>query len=235
MRPELMPVSNERFTWGERLRGLSDGWRIAVLFGIVVGGIYSGLFTATESAAVGVIAAIIMAVANHGLNSASLISAGREAAGTCAMIFLILIGAGLFGQFVALSGIATGLANAIATTDLHPQVVLLLILLLYLPLGMFLEPISMCLITLPIVVPGIKALGFDPIWFGVLVVKMSELANITPPLGVNVFVIKGIRPDLRVTTVFRGASFFVLLELFTLMLLVAFPSISLTIPNMIMK
>jgi TRAP-type C4-dicarboxylate transport system permease large subunit len=97
---------------------------------------------------------------------------------------------------------------------------------------MFLEPISMCLITLPIVVPAIKNLGYDPIWFGVLMVKMSELANITPPVGVNLFVIKGIRPDLSLSTVFKGASFFVFLELITLALLVFFPSISLFIPNL---
>lgn len=234
-RPELMPVATERFTWGERVRGLRDGWRIAVLFTIVVGGIYSGFVTATESAAVGAVVAFAMAVAEHGLDGQNLIKAAREAAGTCAMIFLILIGAGLLGQFIALSGLATGLASAIATSTLSRGVILLLILLMYIPLGMFLEPISMCLITLPIVFPAITALGYDPIWFGVLMVKMSEIANITPPLGVNVFVIKGIRSDLSLSTVFKGASFFVGLEMITLGLLVFFPQISLVIPNMLMK
>jgi tripartite ATP-independent transporter DctM subunit len=234
-RPDLMPVANVRFGWGERLRGLRDGWRIAVLFAIIIGGIYTGLFTATESAAVGAVAAFAMAVARHGFNGPDLLRAAGEAARTCAMIFLVLIGAGLFGQFVALSGLGSSVSEMIATSTLPRHAILALILLMYVPLGMFLEPISMCLITLPVVVPAIKALGFDPIWFGVLIVKVSELANITPPLGVNVFVIKGIRPDLQLSTVFRGAGFFVVLEVLTLAILVAFPQISLLIPNAIMK
>ncbi|MGE0796917.1 MAG: TRAP transporter large permease [Lautropia sp.] len=234
-RPDLMPTADVRYSWGERLRGLKDGWRIALLFTIIIGGIYTGLFTATESAAVGALAAFAMAVAHRGFNGPDLLRAASEAARTCAMIFLILIGAGLFGQFVALSGLASAVSDLIASSTLSPHAILALILLMYLPLGMFLEPISMCLITLPVVVPAIKALGFDPIWFGVLIVKMCELANITPPLGVNVFVIKGIRPDIPLSTVFRGAAFFVLLEIVTLVILVAFPAISLVIPNAISK
>lgn len=234
-RPDLMPTATERFSWGERIKGLRDGWRIALLFLVVVGGIYSGLLTATESAAVGAVVAFAMSVAKHGLDRKNLMTSAREAAGTCAMIFLILIGAGLLGQFAAISGIATGLASAVSASTLPREAILALILLMYIPLGMFLEPISMCLITLPIVVPAIRAMGYDPIWFGVLMVKMSELANITPPLGVNVFVIKGVRPDLKLSTVFKGASFFVGLELITLALLVFFPSISLFIPNLMSK
>jgi tripartite ATP-independent transporter DctM subunit len=231
-RPDLMPVAKERFTWGERIVGLRDGWRIALLFTVVVGGIYSGFFTATESAAVGAIAAFAMSVAKHGLDRKNMVAAARDAASVCAMIFLILIGAGLLSQFVAIAGLATGLASLISSSTLSREAILALILLMYIPLGMFLEPISMCLITLPIVFPAIKNLGYDPIWFGVLMVKMSELANITPPVGVNLFVIKGIKPELSLTTVFQGASFFVVLELITLALLVFFPSISLFIPNL---
>jgi len=231
-RPDLMPVANERFTWKEKFVGLRDGWRIAALFAVVVGGIYTGFFTATESAAVGAIVAFVMSIAVHGFDRKNLSSAARDAAGVCAMIFLILIGAGLLSQFVAIAGLATSLATAISSSSLSKEAILALILLMYIPLGMFLEPISMCLITLPIVVPAIKNLGYDPVWFGVLMVKMSELANITPPVGVNLFVIKGIRPDLSLTTVFKGASFFVFLEIITLALLVFFPSISLFIPNL---
>ena len=231
-RPDLMPVAKERFTWGERIVGLRDGWRIALLFTVVVGGIYSGFLTATESAAVGAIAAFAMSVAKHGFDRKNMVAAARDAAGVCAMIFLILIGAGLLSQFVAIAGLATGMASLISSSTLSREAILSLILLMYIPLGMFLEPISMCLITLPIVFPAIKNLGYDPIWFGVLMVKMSELANITPPVGVNLFVIKGIKPELSLTTVFQGASFFVVLELITLALLVFFPSISLFIPNL---
>ena len=232
VRPDLMPVASERSTWSQRISGLRDGWRIMVLFAVVVGGIYTGLLTAVESAAVGAVVAFAMAVAKHGLDRGNLVKAARDAASICAMIFLILIGAGLLSQFIAVAGLATELASTVSSSALPREMILALILLMYIPLGMFLEPISMCLITLPIVVPAIKALGYDPIWFGVLMVKMCELANITPPVGVNLFVIKGVRSDLSLTTVFKGASFFVLLEIVTLALLVFFPSISLFIPNL---
>jgi TRAP-type C4-dicarboxylate transport system permease large subunit len=160
---------------------------------------------------------------------------GRESARICSMIFLILVGAGLFSQYVALSGLATGFTKVVVDLEINRYVLLTLILLAYVPLGMFLEPISMCLITLPIVFPAITKLGFDGIWFGILVTKMSELANITPPVGVNVYVIRGMSRDISLENVFRGASLFVFLEIIILAILVAFPQISLWLPNLMFK
>ena len=129
-----------------------------------------------------------------------------------------------------MSGIATGVSRYVTALEVSPYLILLLILLMYIPLGMLLEPISMCLITLPVVFPTVTGLGFDPIWFGVLVVKMSELANITPPLGLNVYVIRGLDRTVPLATVFKGASLFVLLEILILTMLIVFPQISTFLP-----
>ena len=234
LRPDLMPTADQRFSWRQRVSGLRDGWGVAVLFGVIVGGIYSGLFTVTEAAAVGAVAAFLMVLARQGFQWRELLTSGREAAGSCAMIFLILIGAGLLSQYIALSGLGRLLGGIVADSSLPAWVILAIILAAYIPLGMFLEPISLCLITLPIVFPTVTALGYDPVWFGIIVVKMSELANITPPLGVNVFVIKAVDPEMPISAVFRGAGFFVLLELVTLALLVALPEISLLLPQLML-
>ena len=231
-RPELMPVATDRYSWSERFSVLKEGWSVAVLFFVIIGGIYTGLFTANEAAAVGSVAAFLILLFRRGFKLGPLIEGGVDAAATSAMIFLILIGAGLLGQYVALSGFATDVARLLAASDWNRYILLLLILLAYVPLGMFLEPISMCLITLPIVFPIIQHLGFDPIWFGILVVKMSELANITPPLGVNIFVVKGVAPEITLESAFKGAGLFVVLELVTLALLILFPSISLYLPSL---
>ncbi len=232
VRPNLMPSVQAPVPWRDRLSGLRDGWGVALLFGVIIGGIYSGAFTATEAAAVGAVTAFLLVLLKRGLDLRSLLHSSREAAGSCAMLFLILIGAGLFSQYIALSGLARAAAALIQGSDWPRWVILWCILLAYIPLGMFLEPISMCLITLPIVFPTITALGYDPVWFGIIIVKMSELANITPPLGVNVFVIKAIDPGIQISSVFRGATFFVLLELVTLVLLVSIPDISLMLPRL---
>jgi tripartite ATP-independent transporter DctM subunit len=232
VRPDLMPVSSERFSWRQRIATIKDGWAIVVLFTIIIGGIYSGLFTANEAAAVGAMAAFLLLLLRHGLRLQPVIAGGLDAAATSAMLFLILIGAGLLGQYVALSGIATDLARLLAGSHWNRYVILTLILLAYVPLGMFLEPISMCLITLPIVFPAIQHLGFDPIWFGIIIVKMSELANITPPLGVNVFVVQGVNPSISLDRVFKGASLFVGLEVITIAILILVPGIALYLPSL---
>ncbi|WP_342641732.1 TRAP transporter large permease [Rhodoligotrophos ferricapiens] len=231
-KPQLMPVASERFSWRERFETLKDGWGVAALFFVIIGGIYAGFFTANEAAAVGAVAAFLLLILRRGFRLGPLIEGGLDAASTSAMIFLILIGAGLLGQYVALSGLATDISRLLAASEWNRYVVLFLILLAYVPLGMFLEPISMCLITLPIVFPVIQHLGFDAIWFGILIVKMSELANITPPLGVNVFVVKGVIPGISLDDTFKGASLFVILEVITILLLIIFPQISLFIPSM---
>lgn len=227
LRPDLMPRAPVRFTMREKLGGLKEGWGIAVLFGVLMGGIYGGYFTVTEAAAAGAATAAILLFARKGFAWHELISGGRQTATATAMIFFILIGAGVFSRYVALSGLANDLSQFITALEVSPWVILVAIVIVYIPLGMFLEPISMVLITMPIVFPVITGLGFDPIWFGILVVKVSELANISPPIGVNIFVLRTVDKSLSLATIYKGTLLFVLLELVTLILLIAFPQISL--------
>lgn len=229
VRPGLMPVANVKFTWRERFTGLADGWGILVLFSVLMGGLYGGIFTVTEAAAAGAVTAAVILIARRGFDWRAILGAAMAAARGSAMIFLILIGAGLFSQYVALSGLATDISGALTNLDLPRYMILILILAALIPLGMILEPISITLITMPIVFPLMLKLEFNPIWFGILVVKVSELANITPPIGVNVFVIRSVNRDIPLQKIFAGAFLFMILEIITLVILIAFPPISLSL------
>ncbi|WP_173933950.1 TRAP transporter large permease [Chelativorans sp. Marseille-P2723] len=227
LRPELMPRAPVRFTLREKLAGLKDSWGIIVLFGVLMGGIYGGYFTVTEASAAGAATAAALLFIRKGFAWRELFSGGRQTAKATAMIFFILIGAGVFSRYVAMSGLANDLSHFIASLEMSRWVILVAIISVYIPLGMFLEPISMVLITMPIVFPVIVNLGFDPIWFGILIVKVSELANISPPIGVNIFVLRTVDKSLSLSTIYKGMGLFVLLEIVTLILLIAFPQISL--------
>lgn len=226
-RPDLMPTAPVRFTLREKVTGLKDGWGIVVLFGVLMGGIYGGIFTVTEAAAAGVATAVLLLFLRKGFAWRELFSGGADAAKGTAMIFLILIGAGVFSRYVALSGLANDLSEWLVAMEVSRWWILLAIIGVYIPGGMFLDPISMVLITMPIVFPVVMQLGFDPVWFGILIVKVCELANISPPVGVNIFVIRSVDRLIPLTAVFKGMSLFMFLEIITLALLMAFPQISL--------
>jgi len=226
-RPDLMPTARVGFTLREKVSGLRDGWGILVLFGVLMGGIYGGIFTVTEAAAAGVATAAILLILRKGFDWRSIFTSGREAAKASAMIFFILVGAGVFSRYVALSGLANGLSGFLTTLEVSRWWILIAIIAVYIPLGTFLEPISMVLITMPIVFPVIVDLGFDPIWFGILIVKVCELANISPPVGVNIFVLRTVDRTMPLSTIYKGTGLFMVLEIITLILLVAFPQISL--------
>jgi TRAP-type C4-dicarboxylate transport system permease large subunit len=157
------------------------------------------------------------------------VGGGTESAKASAMIFFILIGAGVFSRYVALSGIANDLSEFLTRLEVSRWWILIAIIAVYIPLGTFLEPISMVLITMPIVFPVIVRLEFDPVWFGILIVKVSELANISPPVGVNIFVLRTIDRTMPLSTIFKGTFLFMVLEIVTLILLCAFPQISLVL------
>ena len=227
VKPEMMPTAPAKFTLREKVAGLKDGWGIVVLFGVLMGGIYGGFFTVTEAAAAGVATAAILLLIRKGFAWRDVLGSGSEAAKSSAMIFFILIGAGVFGRYVAMSGLANDLSEWLTALELSRWWILLAIIAVYIPLGTFLEPISMVLITMPIVFPVIVDLGFDPIWFGILIVKVCELANISPPVGVNIFVLRTVDRNMPLSTIFKGTFLFMVLEIITLALLVAFPQISL--------
>lgn len=226
-----------RAPWGERIRATGQAWQVLVLFVLVLGGIYVGLVTPTEAGAIGTLAALLMLLFSRVARATlgdSLMESFRSTATTTVMILFTMIGAGIFSYFLTLVQIPQAIAGAIVQSGISPHLVVAVLLLLYVPLGMFLDAFSMMVITLPIVFPTVTGLGFDPIWFGILCVKMCEIGLITPPVGLNCFVIAGIDRDTSLTDVFRGALWFVAMEMFTVVVLFVFPTITTWLPETMM-
>ena len=230
--PKLGPKS-ERFTAREVAQSIFDIWPVGALFAAVIGGIYSGILTPTEAGGVGASGALLIALFAKGFNRHKLFAALLEATTTSAMIFTILIGVGLLGYFITLTDLPLSFANFLNTLDVSRYVIYVLILLLYLVLGMVMNIIPMMMLTLPILFPTIVSLGFDPIWFGVIMAIMIEMGQITPPVGINVYVIHGVAKKYNVSmaTIYRGIIPFVIVEIVVIILLTVFPEITLWLPN----
>ncbi|MCX7560624.1 TRAP transporter large permease [Sulfitobacter sp. F26204] len=229
--PAEAPMSEETFTRAERMKALYNTWPALVVFGIILGGIYGGFFTATEAAAVSAAAAVLIGVVLRRLSWAAFVDSLRQTAYQTAMIFLIAFGAKMFVSFVALTRIMPWSVDLMQSLDLEQWQMLFAICLIYLVLGMFLDPIGILLLTLPFVIPLVEGMDLNLIWFGVIVVKLLEIGLITPPVGLNAFVIKSvIGNQIQTHTIFAGIARFLVADLIVLALLVAFPIISLTIP-----
>lgn len=223
--------------WGLRLRASLDAWQVVVLFLVVLGGIYLGLVTPTEAGAIGAVAALLMLLAHRGSRGSlrdRLLESFRSTSTTTVMILFTMIGAGIFSYFLTLIQLPQAIATFVVESDISPYAVIALLLVVYIPLGMFLDAFSMMVITLPIMFPTVVQLGFDPIWFGILAVKMCEIGLITPPVGLNCFVIAGIDRETPLADVFRGAFWFVLLEIVTVTLIFLFPIIVTWLPDTMM-
>lgn len=223
-----------RASWGARIRATGTAWQVFVLFIVVLGGIYLGFVTPTEAGAIGAFVALILLLVSRAGRSgllAKLIDSFRSTINTTVMILFTMIGAGIFSYFLTLIQVPQQLAEYVSESGVPPHLIVALFLLVFMPLGMFLDAFSMMVITLPIMFPTVEALGFDPIWFGILTVKMVEIGLITPPVGLNVYVIAGIDRETPLTTIFRGAGWFVLMELFTVVVLFAFPDIITWLPD----
>jgi len=202
----------------------------AVLALTVLGGIYGGVFTPSEAAAIGVSLAFIYALAIGRLNRENITSALLETGRIAAMVFFVLIGATMFNTFMATSGLPVALSESLVSLHFTPLITLVLILLLYVVLGMFMDAMGMMLLTLPIFLPVYQSFEFNLIWIGVLTVRMVELGSITPPLGLHVFVVAGIAQDIRVEDIFRGVIPFALIGVVNIAILVMFPQLSLWLP-----
>lgn len=207
---------------------------ILALFTVVMGGIYVGIFSPTEAAGVGAFGAIVLAALRKRLNWAVAREALIETAVTTGMLFMILIGTSVLQFFIETSTLPRVIVDWIGALGLPPVGVIVLIIIVYILLGCFLDSLSMMLITLPILFPVVMDLGYDPIWFGVLVVSVVEIGLITPPLGMNLFVITASVENLRFETVAIGALPFIAADMVRLTLLVAFPSLSLALPALLM-
>src|SRR5687767_3796311 len=194
----------ERSTWRERLLAIKDVWGVAALFIFVMGGIYGGLFTATEGAGMGAFGALVFALWRRALTWRTLYGALLESARTTAMLFMILIGALMFSEFINITTMPGDLRAFVSRFEVHPTLVMLAICAIYVALGTAMEELSMVLLTMPVFFPVVVHLGFDPVWFGIIVVCVVEIGLISPPVGMNLFVLKTLLPDVTTGAVFRG-------------------------------
>ncbi|MDZ4076391.1 MAG: TRAP transporter permease [Hylemonella sp.] len=229
-RPGFLPAG-ERKSWSERLASLKDVWAPLALFVFVIGGLYGGLFTPSEAGGMGAAGAFILGVVRRRLNLAQIREALLEATRTSAAVFTVLIGALLFGYFLTITQTPQKVTEFLTDLGLSRYALLAIIMGMYLVLGCLMDAMAMIILTVPIIYPLIVQLGFDPIWFGVIIVMTVELGLIHPPVGMNVFVIKSVVQDVTFTQIFRGVLPFIGTDLIRLVILIAFPAIALWLPG----
>ncbi|MGB0734567.1 MAG: TRAP transporter large permease [Paracoccaceae bacterium] len=230
LHPESGPAG-EKSTWKQKLNATLKTWAITALFATVIGGIYFGVFTPTEAAGVGAFGALFIAFSRKRLNREMMKETLLETGQTSAMIFTILIGAITLNNLVIFSGLANALADFVSGLDMSPATVMLIILLMYLIMGCFLDALAMILLTVPIFYPIVIDLGYDPIWFGIIVVMVVELGLITPPIGMNVFVIKGMAQSVPLVSIYKGVLPFVIGQVVLIIAVFLIPEIALWLPE----
>ncbi len=232
LNPELAPYERESITLTDKLAALKDTWPVILIMFGIFGGLFSGVFTATEAGAVGAFLSCVVAAVKRSLTWARFRDAILETLLTTGILIIIAVGASLLTRFLALSGAGSFLSELIIGAEVSTTLVLIAIVLVYLLLGMFLEPIGAMLLTLPIVLPIIDSAGFSLLWFGVVLTKLLEIGMITPPIGMNVFVIKGVVGNLASTTaIFKGILWFLAMDLVVLVFLIAYPQFILYLPE----
>jgi len=219
-------------TLKEKLFSLKDSWEILFLFALVMGGLYGGVFTPTEAAGVGAFLALVFGLARRRLTPKKFKESLIESGKITSMVFVILIGAMIFGYMLSITRLPHAMASYATTAPLDRYVILIMILVVYLIFGCFLSSLAMIVLTIPVFFPVIVALKFDPIWFGILVTRLAEIGAITPPYGINVFVIKGVAKDVPITTIYRGVFPFIITDLVHVALLICVPQISLFLPSL---
>lgn len=224
--PERGPAGDHT-GWPERLRKLSKVWGVLALFVLVVGGLYSGLFTATQAGSIGALGSLLFAMARRKLSLRIAYDALCEAAKTTGMIFTIIFGGKVFANMVTVSGFTTQMVNGIQSLALPAIGVILVIVLIYIVLGSLMEGLSMMLLTVPVFAAIVEPLGINMIWFGVFVVMMMEIGLIHPPVGMNMFMVKTVMPDLSLKTILIGTIPFLIANIIALGFLIAFPNIAL--------
>ncbi|WP_068313007.1 TRAP transporter large permease [Polycladidibacter hongkongensis] len=236
--PEAGPAG-ARASWAERLGALRDVWAVLLLFFLVIGGLYGMFdfaplnltFSPTEAAGMGAMGAFLIAFARGNLGFGDIMDVLKETCFTAAALFAVLIGAQIFSNFINLAGLPQALIELVTAYSVSPWVVMLMIIGIYILLGCVFESLSMLLLTVPIFFPVVTSLGFDAIWFGIVVVVVTEISLITPPVGLNVFILKGVVGNVSTATIFKGVTPFWVADLIRLALLVGIPAITLFLPN----
>ena len=230
--PKTAP-RGERLSWKQRGRETRNSWAVVLLAVSVSGGIYSGIFTVAEAAAVGASMALIISLVRRRLTGKSFLASLGDTASNTGLIFVIIIGASVFSYFATLSGLPAAIVAWIEALGLPPLGVIALLMLFFLVLGSIFDTIAAMVLTLPFVYPLVIGLGYDPIWWGVINIVVIELGMITPPIGINVFVLHGMARKLPLKTIFSGVTPFLLADLVRLILLILFPALSLWLPSML--
>ena len=230
IKPELAPKL-ERTSMMEKLRTIPQLAGIALVVGVILVGIYFGIMTPTEAAAVATAIMLVMALAKK-IGFDDFRSGILDTIKTTVMIFMVIWGVLVFVRFLAFTGLPASITETIVGLDVSRGVILLIIIIMYLLLGMVLDGIGMMMLTLPVIYPTIIGLGYDPIWFGVLLVKLIEIGVVTPPVGLNCYVVNGIRPDIPLHEVFKGVAPFLVGEVVIIGIIVLFPDLVLMLPNM---
>jgi len=229
-RPGFLP-SGPRATWPERIESVKGVWATMLLFAFVIGGLYGGMFTATEAAGAGAGGAFIIGIARRRLSGKQILECLLETTRTTAAVFTILIGALLFGYFLTITQTPQKVTAFLTGLGIGDYGVLTLILIMYLLLGCMMDALAIVILTVPIIFPLIKEMGFDPIWFGIIIVMTVELGLIHPPVGMNIFVIKSVIEDIKISTIFYGVIPFIITDLIRLVILVMFPILATWLPS----
>lgn len=230
-RPELAPPADPA-PWGERLRAAAAAWQVIALFLLVVGGLFFGWHSPTQAGAIGAFGALLVGLFNRRITWPMLIEGTRDALRTSVMILALIAGASVFGRFMAVTRIPFLIAGWVEGLPLPPSGVLLVMVLILFVGGFFMDAMALVTLLVPVLFPVVERLGFDPIWFGVLIVLTAEMGVITPPVGVNVYVIKNIAPDIALGDVFRGVMPFLVPLFLTVFLLMVFPQLALWLPSL---
>ena len=232
LNPSLAPATSGEVSWKEKLLAFSGIWETLLVFFIVMGGIYLGFINPTEAGAIGATALFVIVLLKRKLTLKNLSLSLLEAARISVLVLFLVAGANVFSYFLALSTIPTAVSSWMAGLLVSRYVILSIIVIIYLILGCFLDAISMMVLTMPVIFPVIKALGFDPIWFGVICVIMMEAGLITPPVGLNIYTLAGVAKDVPMEEIFRGAVPFLLSMIAIVILITIFPKICLFLPSM---
>ncbi len=231
--PDLAPRSEIRVSWARRWRSLYGVWGIAFLFLLVIGGIYTGFFVPTYAGAIGAFGAFLIVVFKRRLNARTAVDTVKDAGITTSSIFIIVIGGIVFARYLTYTGIVNDVTDALLALELGKYTYLFAFAAIYLVLGMLIDPIAIMVITLPVMYPILTKAGFDPIWLGVIAIKLAEISLITPPVGLNVYVVRSASPiPLRLEEVFAGVMPFLAIDILTLLLLISIPEISLFLPSL---
>ncbi len=233
LNPELAPPVDDNPTWGERMSILTEVWPVIVLFGVVLGGMFSGLFTATEAGAVGALMTIVISFVKKTLTFEAIKATLVETLTTTASLFFIAIAASFFIRFLTFAGTDDLIADIILQLGTDRLLLILGLIGVYLVMGMFIDPLGTMLLTIPLVMPVLDKLDIPLLWFGVFLVKMLEIGMITPPIGLNVFVLKTVVPrDITLGIIFKGVMWFIAVDILVVFLMIFFPEMVLYLPSL---